>query len=218
MRRGSNRSKTPPPSAIACLLAMERAETESDKARRDAFLTFVVIGGGPTGVEMAGAIAELARQSVSKEFRSITPHCSRIVLIEAGSRILASFPPALSKRAEVINPRAWRRSSDRRPGRRGFPEQRSGLATKQSPPARLSGPLVSKPPPPPNGWAWNQTAPEGFPSMPDCIRQAKSVSSPLAILRHATVPMDALLPGVAPVAKQQGEHCARGHRRHSLGA
>src|SRR5205823_14116918 len=61
------------------LLALERAETESDSAARNASLTFVVIGGGPTGVEMAGAIAELARKSVSRDFRSITPHCSRVV-------------------------------------------------------------------------------------------------------------------------------------------
>ena len=82
------------------LLALERAETESDPERRRALLTFVVIGGGPTGVEMAGAIAELARQSVSNDFRSITPHCSRMVLVEAGSRILPGFPEALSTRAE----------------------------------------------------------------------------------------------------------------------
>lgn len=83
------------------LLAMERAETETVKATRDALLTFVVIGGGPTGVEMAGAIAELARQSVSKEFRSITPHCSRVMLIEAGPRLLPGFPTALSARADA---------------------------------------------------------------------------------------------------------------------
>lgn len=83
------------------LLAMERAETEMVKATRDALLTFIVIGGGPTGVEMAGAIAELARQSVSKEFRSITPHCSRVMLIEAGPRLLPGFPAALSARADA---------------------------------------------------------------------------------------------------------------------
>ena len=80
------------------LLALERAETEHNRTARDALLTFVVIGGGPTGVEMAGAIAELARQSVSRDFRSITPHCSRVVLIEAGSRLLPTFPEFLSKR------------------------------------------------------------------------------------------------------------------------
>ena len=81
------------------LLALERAESETDKIRRQALLTFVVIGGGPTGVEMAGAIAELARRSVSKDFRSITPHCSRIILVESGQRLLASFPAKLSDRA-----------------------------------------------------------------------------------------------------------------------
>jgi NADH:ubiquinone reductase (H+-translocating) len=82
------------------LLALERAETETDPGRRKALLTFVVIGGGPTGVEMAGAIAELARRSVSKDFRSISPHCSRVILMEAGERVLPSFPPELSTAAE----------------------------------------------------------------------------------------------------------------------
>jgi len=81
------------------LLAFERAETETDRARRAALLTFVVIGGGPTGVEMAGAIAELAHRSVNKDFRSITPHCSRIVLVHRGQRLLEAFPDELSEAA-----------------------------------------------------------------------------------------------------------------------
>ena len=82
------------------LLALERAETEKDAERRRALLTFVVIGGGPTGVEMAGAIAELARRSVSKDFRTISPGCSRVVLIEAGPRLLPAFPAPLSAKAK----------------------------------------------------------------------------------------------------------------------
>ena len=82
------------------LLALERAETETDMERRRALLTFAVIGGGPTGVEMAGAIAELARRAVSGDFRSITPHCSRVMLVEAGPRILQAFPETLSAKAE----------------------------------------------------------------------------------------------------------------------
>jgi NADH dehydrogenase len=82
------------------LLALERAETETDLGRRQALLTFVVIGGGPTGVEMAGAIAELARRSVSRDFRSISPECSRVILIEAGERLLPTFPQELSEAAE----------------------------------------------------------------------------------------------------------------------
>jgi len=82
------------------LLALEHAETETDPDRRKALLTFVVIGGGPTGVEMAGSIAELARRSVSHDFRSITPRCSRVILIEAGERLLPTFRPELSAAAE----------------------------------------------------------------------------------------------------------------------
>jgi NADH dehydrogenase len=82
------------------LLALERAEAETDPARRRALLTFVVIGAGPTGVEMAGAIAELAHRSVSRDFRHITPHCSRVVLVDGGGRLLAAFPPDLSAAAQ----------------------------------------------------------------------------------------------------------------------
>jgi len=81
------------------LLALERAESETDKVRREALLTFVVIGGGPTGVEMAGAIAELAHRSVSRDFRSITPHCSKVILINLAPRVLESFPEDLSAAA-----------------------------------------------------------------------------------------------------------------------
>jgi NADH dehydrogenase len=82
------------------LLAFERAEGETNKAVREALLTFIVVGGGPTGVEMAGAIAELARRSIVADFRSITPHCARIMLVEAGPRILPTFPADLSARAQ----------------------------------------------------------------------------------------------------------------------
>lgn len=81
------------------LLALERAESESDPGTRRALLTFVVIGAGPTGVEMAGAIAELARRSVSRGFRSISPQCSRVILIEAGPQVLPAFPGPLSHAA-----------------------------------------------------------------------------------------------------------------------
>jgi NADH:ubiquinone reductase (H+-translocating) len=88
--------------AVRCkiLLALERAETETDPVRRKALLTFVVIGAGPTGVELAGAIAELAHRSVSKDFRSITPHCSRVVLVGSEPRVLAAFPEDLSAAAQ----------------------------------------------------------------------------------------------------------------------
>ena len=82
------------------LLAFERAEVERDPERRRALLTFVIVGGGPTGVEMAGAIAELARHSITRDFRSITPHCARIVLAEAGPRLFPVMPEVLSEEAK----------------------------------------------------------------------------------------------------------------------
>src|SRR6266567_756850 len=81
------------------LLAFEKAETETDAAERARLLNFVVIGGGPTGVEMAGAIAELANRALAMDFRSIDPRCARIILVEAGPRLLPSFDPSLSEAA-----------------------------------------------------------------------------------------------------------------------
>jgi len=78
------------------LLAFEQAETTQDTEMRRALLTFAVIGGGPTGVELAGAIAELARQALLHDFRSIDPSQARVMLIEAGPRLLPAFPEALS--------------------------------------------------------------------------------------------------------------------------
>jgi len=81
------------------LLAFERAETEPDADERRRLLNFVVVGGGPTGVEMAGAIAELAKRALAADFRSIDPRCARIVLLEAGPRLLAPFSSELSEAA-----------------------------------------------------------------------------------------------------------------------
>jgi NADH:ubiquinone reductase (H+-translocating) len=81
------------------LLAFERAETEMNAEERRRLLTFVVVGGGPTGVEMAGAIAELARRTLASDFRAIDPGCARIILVEAAPRILTPFTEALSEAA-----------------------------------------------------------------------------------------------------------------------
>src|SRR3954468_21171831 len=80
------------------LRALEAAETETDAAKRAALLTFVVVGAGPTGVEMAGQIAEIAHDT-RRDFRAIDPSRARVLLVEAGDRILATFPPTLSARA-----------------------------------------------------------------------------------------------------------------------
>jgi NADH dehydrogenase len=81
------------------LSAFEAAEMEPDPQARAVWLTFAVVGGGPTGVEMAGQIAELARDTLSRDFKSADPRTGRILLIEAADRVLTSFPPSLSTRA-----------------------------------------------------------------------------------------------------------------------
>jgi len=79
--------------------AFEAAELEDDRDRRQSWLTFVVVGGGPTGVEMAGQIAEVARDALRDDFREIDTTTARVLLVEAGDRILATFPPSLSRKA-----------------------------------------------------------------------------------------------------------------------
>jgi NADH dehydrogenase len=79
--------------------ALERAELETDPARRAGWLTFLVVGAGPTGVETAGQIAELARDTLPHDFHQTDPRAGRVVLIERDDRVLPTFPPALSERA-----------------------------------------------------------------------------------------------------------------------
>jgi NADH dehydrogenase len=81
------------------LSAFEAAEAEHDPERRAAWMTFAVVGGGPTGVEMAGQIGELARDTLRRDYRAIDPRAGRVLLIEAADRLLTSFPPSLSERA-----------------------------------------------------------------------------------------------------------------------
>ena len=132
--------------------AFEAAEGEPDRAAVEAWLTFVVVGAGPTGVEMAGQIAELARDTLRHDFRAIDPTSARILLVEALDRVLTSFPPSLSAKAErslqrlgvtVLTSRTVTSIDgesvtirDDRPAR-----------SSRSPRARWSGPQGSPPPP-----------------------------------------------------------------------
>jgi NADH dehydrogenase len=167
-----------------------------------------VIGGGPTGVEMAGAIAELARRSVSRDFRSITPHCSRVLLVEAGPRLLGAFPEALSDKAQsaieelgvtVLAGKPVTAITDRAIDVAGIriPTQTViWAAGVEASPAALwldaaadqAGRLVVK---------QDLTVP-GYPEI--------HVIGDTASFTDAS---GRTLPGVAPVAKQQGRHVAR---------
>ncbi len=82
------------------LFAFERAESETDPVLRVAWLTFVVVGGGPAGVELAGALAELARTGLAREYRAIDPATARVILIQSAARVLPAFAPSLSLEAE----------------------------------------------------------------------------------------------------------------------
>ncbi len=83
------------------LIAFEEAERESDRQRQAAWLTFVIVGGGPTGVELAGALSEIARHTMLRNFRTINPSSARVILAEGKERVLPAYPPDLSKKAEA---------------------------------------------------------------------------------------------------------------------
>src|SRR5438067_808615 len=84
------------------LLAFELAERADDPLERQALLTFVIVGGGPTGVELAGAIAEIARHTVSRDFRHFDPRQARVIVVERGERVLEAYPRDLSFKAQRV--------------------------------------------------------------------------------------------------------------------
>jgi NADH dehydrogenase len=190
------------------LLAFERAETEPDTDERSRLLNFVVVGGGPTGVEMAGAIAELAKRALASDFRSVDPRCARIILVEAGPRLLAPFDPSLSEAA--------RRSLEQlgvevRLGTGVTDCDCSGVSLGQE---RLQTRTII--------WAAGVKASSAADWLAVASDRAGRVKvlADLSVSRHrdifvigdvaCTIGADGKpLPGVAPVAKQQGEYVAR---------
>ena len=190
------------------LMALERAETETDPDKRQALLTFVIIGGGPTGVEMAGAVAELARQSVSKDFRSITPHCSRIILVQHAERLLPSFPETLSAKAKTAIEQL---GVEVRLGERVEAVNAQGVIVGNQFIAAATaiwaaGVQASR------AAEWLGVTPDRAGRVeigPDLMLPGNDsvfVIGDTAACRDAN---GTSLPGVAPVAKQQGQHVAR---------
>jgi NADH dehydrogenase len=193
------------------LLAFEAAEREDDPERRRAFLTFVVVGGGPTGVEMAGAFAEIARHSLSREFRRIDPHTARVILVEAGPRILPAYPPDLSDRAcrqlERLGAQVWV----------GMPVTGVSSEGVEMGTERVAARTVV--------WAAGVAASPLARSLGAPLDRAGrvKVSPDLTLPGHPEVHVvgdlvafeqdGALVPGVAPAAMQMGRHAARNVRR-----
>ena len=193
------------------LSAYERAKLETEPARQRALLTFVVVGGGPTGVELAGALGEMSRFTLARDFRHIDPALARVILIEAGARILPSFPESLARRAtrdlEALGVQVWTSSPVTRVDASGVEVGRERIETATT------------------LWAAGVAAsPLGKALGLDVDRLGRIVVGPDLALRdhpevfvlgdqaHAAGASGAPLPGLAPVAMQEGRFAARAIR------
>jgi NADH dehydrogenase len=190
------------------LLAFEQAENESNAEERRRLMNFVIVGGGPTGVELAGAIAELARRALAKDFRNIDPRAAHIVLVEAGPRLLSTMPVDLSSDAQH---RLERLGVEVRLNTPVTAMDAAGVTTGM---ARIESRCVI--------WAAGVAAsPAGQWIGAECDRVGRiKVGPDLSVPGHpeifaigdTTLALNAAgkpLPGVAPVAKQQGAYVAK---------
>ncbi len=190
------------------LLTFEKAEIEPDPRERERLLNLVIVGGGPTGVEMAGAIAELARKALSADFRLIDPRSTRVTLIEAGPRLLPAFHPDLSEAA--------RRSLIRLnvEVRLGKPATNCDARGVDIDGERIEAGVII--------WAAGVTASpaHSWLGLEGDRAGRVAVEPDLSVPGHPEIfvlgdtarcegPNGRLLPGVAPVAKQQGAYVAR---------
>jgi NADH:ubiquinone reductase (H+-translocating) len=190
------------------LLAFEQAEGQGDPAKRAAWLTFVVVGGGPTGVELAGALAELARTGLEYEYRNIDPATARVILVQSAPRVLPGFSPALSAHAErslrtlgvevrtgakvtQIDQEGVEIDGERIAARTAF--WAAGVAA--SPAAAWLGQAADKA---------GRVVVDGSLAVPDAPR-IYAIGDTAASSGWA----GAGVPGLAPAAKQQGKHVAK---------
>lgn len=197
------------------LTAFERAEAEDDEATRAAWLTFAIVGGGPTGVELAGTLAEIARHTLHGEFRRADPRKARVLLLEAGPRVLSSFPESLSAKARTqletlgveirtgvpvaqIDGYGVQLGDVRIPARTvlwAAGVAASPLARDLGVPLDRAGRVIVMPD-------------LSVPGHPDIF-----VAGDLASIQHEGKPV----PGVAPAAKQMGRHVAQAIRARLQG-
>jgi NADH dehydrogenase len=194
------------------LLAFEAAERESDPDRQRRLLTFVIVGGGPTGVELAGALAEIARQSLRNNFRRIRPESARIVLVEGGPDILPTFPPPLRVEATAALERL---GVEVRTGWMVTNVEADGISWKQKdgPVERIQATTVL--------WAAGVAASPIATSLGVPLDRVGRVSAEATLLVPGrpdvfvagdicALSQDGVpLPGVAQVAMQQGAHASR---------
>ena len=193
------------------LVAFERAERESDAAKRAPWLTFVVIGGGATGVELAGTFAEIARHTLRGEFRRIDPHSARVVLVEGTDRVLPVYPPDLSRKAQLqlerLGVTVW-------VNRRVTQVDENGIAMGDE---RLSANTVI--------WAAGVAASPLGASLGAPLDRAGrvQVAPDLSVPGHPEIYVAGDLaavdgvPGIAPAAKQMGRHAALNIRNSLTG-
>jgi NADH dehydrogenase len=204
------------------LEAFEKAEYEDDPERRRRLLTFVLVGAGPTGVEMAGAIAELARKALAADFRTIDPASARIVLIDAGPRPLAAFPARLGEEAKRdLTALGVEVRSNERVTRIDEDGVALGAAFIPAETIIWSAGVVASPA---AEWLGAEADNAGRVKVgPDCSVPGRPEVFVIGDTAHFASGPDARpLPGVAPVAKQQGGHVggliaklARGHTARS---
>jgi NADH dehydrogenase len=198
------------------LSAFEQAEAESDPVAKRALLTFAIVGGGPTGVELAGTLAEIARHTLKREFRRIDPREARVLLLEAGPRVLSTFPDSLSEKARqhlrklgvevrtgtavnAIDAGGVLLGGERIAARTVL--WAAGVAA--SPLARALGVPLDR------AGRVPVQADLAVPGMPEIF-----VAGDLAALQH---PGGGPVPGVAPAAKQMGTHVAAAIRARLAG-
>ena len=198
------------------LSAFEAAERETDPERLRAWLTFVIVGAGPTGMELAGAIGELARHTLRQDFRRINPGTARILLFDAAERILPSFPAALSAKAEAslrrlgVSVRTGVTVVDVQPGHVAIRDGGAEEAIAAHTVLWAAGVAAS-----PLGKAIADA------TGAECDRAGRIVVQPdltvaghpeifvIGDLAHLKDDEGRLLPGMAPVAMQQGQYAAR---------
>jgi NADH dehydrogenase len=198
------------------LLAFEAAERESDPERQKVWLTFVVIGAGPTGVELAGALSEIARQTLIRDFRTIRPEAARVILLEGKERVLPPYPADLSEKArkqlehlgvEVVTNAQVTDVNDRevRVGERVIPTRTIlwGAGVQASPLARSLGVPLDRA---------GRVLVEPDLTIPG-HKDVFVLGDLAAVKQHD----DSFVPGVAPAAIQEGQHTAMNLERAVAG-